>query len=245
MPRYQLAIALSLAIACLVSLAIIRIWQPKTSDTVTPNATDKSATVLNAHASKSKDNIAVGELLGEQEKAFWRRTRFRKMIFGFTVTIIGALHQISLCYSSHLHLGLLRASATHILHAAAATYLQCLAVLALTRTAPAAHAREVTHAAALSTLAATMLGATLLLPSKVFEDAGSEDAEPAGLRALWYAVLALYAMASVLAAGTPLRPPSHFIDEAPGPAAMPNTVTDIVRVAARDLLRRPEVHRLL
>lgn len=71
------------------------------------------------------------------------------------------------------------------------------------------HSDSIIHLTALSTVAFLLLGSAAILPDSLPPVAVSIDDEPV-LLSLWYALLAIYTLACILAYSTPLGPPLHY-----------------------------------
>lgn len=98
--------------------------------------------------------------------------------------------------------------AVYALQIAYALYTLILSVRAVNQT-HSKHAHSIIHLSALNFFATVLLGITAILPAKPLPviSVTSESTAPWGL---WYAVSALYAVCTAIAATTPRGPPLHF-----------------------------------
>ncbi|KAJ7255868.1 multidrug resistance-associated ABC transporter [Mycena haematopus] len=98
--------------------------------------------------------------------------------------------------------------ATHSLHLGFALYLLGVGAFAVNRNDVEGHSESVWHLAALTTLPALCMSFTAILPSD------SVIASVEIVQRLWYAVLAIYVVACIVAWSTPLGPPLHYPPDA-------------------------------
>jgi hypothetical protein len=98
-------------------------------------------------------------------------------------------------------------TATYLLHVLFATYLLILGVQSAGNNSFYSHTRNTIHLSVLTTLTFVLLGFTALFPrgrTSILET------QPHYLQVVWYVVLGLYALSTVVAVTTPLGPPLHF-----------------------------------
>ncbi len=106
-------------------------------------------------------------------------------------------------------------TATYLLHVSFAIYLSILAVQSVGKNTMYLHIRNTVHLSILTTLAFALLGFTALFPHDPTSISApakgtAEDSRPYFLQVIWYVVLALYGLSTVVAITTPLGPPLHF-----------------------------------
>jgi hypothetical protein len=102
-------------------------------------------------------------------------------------------------------------TATYLLHLLFAIYLSVLAVQSIGKNTIYSHTRNIIHISALTTLAFVLLGFTALFPrDRTSISAPVEDSQPFFLQVVWYVVLSLYSLSTVVAVTTPLGPALHF-----------------------------------
>jgi len=100
---------------------------------------------------------------------------------------------------------------TYLLHVLFAIYLVVLAVQSIRRNTIYSHARNIIHLSVLTTLAFALLGVTALFPpDRASSSAPANNTQPHFLQVIWYAVLGLFALSTVVAVTTPLGPALHF-----------------------------------
>ena len=103
--------------------------------------------------------------------------------------------------------------AVYSLHVAFALYTLLVAGRAINQTYTS-HARSIVHLCVLVFVATSLLTATAILPSTPFPGPITSIFQGSGAPlALWYAVLALYAVCLVIAATTPRGPRLHYPSE--------------------------------
>jgi hypothetical protein len=102
-------------------------------------------------------------------------------------------------------------AATYLLHILFAIYLLVLAVQSIGRNTIYSYATNIIHLSVLTTLAFALLGVTALLPpDHASSSAPAKDSQPHSLQVIWYVVLGLFALSTVVAVTTPLGPALHF-----------------------------------
>ena len=121
-----------------------------------------------------------------------------------------SLQSVSLGYAASFSSS--TTTATCLLHVLFAIYLLILAVQSVGKNTIYSHIRNFIHLSVLTTLTFALLGFTALFPrNPTFISAPAEDfRRPLLLQVIWYIVLALYGLSTVVAITTPLGPPLHF-----------------------------------
>ena len=120
-----------------------------------------------------------------------------------------SLQTVSLGYATSF--SSITTTATYLFHVLFAIYLSILAVQSVGKNTISSHIRNIIHLSVLTTLTFALLGFTALLPRDPTSiSAQAEDSPPYFLQAIWYVVLALYGLSTVIAVTTPLGPPRHF-----------------------------------
>ena len=89
-----------------------------------------------------------------------------------------------------------------------AIYLSIFAVQSVGKNTFYSHTRNIIHLSVLTTLTFVLLGTTALVPRD--QTSLAEDFQPHFLQVIWYIVLGLYALSTVVAITTPLGPALHF-----------------------------------
>lgn len=98
-------------------------------------------------------------------------------------------------------------TATYLLHVLFAIYILTLAVQSVGKNTIYSHTRNIIHLSVLTTVPFVLLGFTALFPRDVTSIlAPAEDFQ----QVIWYVVLGLYALSTVVSITTPLGPPLHF-----------------------------------
>jgi hypothetical protein len=102
-------------------------------------------------------------------------------------------------------------TATYLLHVLFAIYLSILALQSVGKNTICSHIGNVIHLSVLTTLTFALLGFTALFPrGSTSISAPAEDTLSHLLHVIWYVVLALYGLSTVVVITTPLGPPLHF-----------------------------------
>ena len=123
--------------------------------------------------------------------------------------VVASLQTVSLGYAASFSSS--TTTATYLLHVLFAIYLSILAVQSVGKNTIGSHFRNVIHLSVLTTLTFALLGFTALFPrDAAFISAPAGDSRPHILQVIWYVVLALYGLSTVVAITTPLGPPLHF-----------------------------------
>ncbi len=104
-------------------------------------------------------------------------------------------------------------TAVYSLHVAFALYTLVLSGLSINQTY-AAHTKSIIHLCVLTSAATILLGTTAILPSTPFPGTGTSILSISGApSALWYTVIALYAVCLCIVVTTPRGPRLHFPTE--------------------------------
>ncbi|KAH7906727.1 multidrug resistance-associated ABC transporter [Hygrophoropsis aurantiaca] len=209
MPPYQLHVAVVLAGTALCSLAVLCITQPREGKlqlATTQNASLEEELKHDPFDVTKPEDIDDGTPIDGD--AFWRKMRLWKLVLAIVLSAVLALEAICLGWSAIILDGhsLL---AEHILRTVFAFYAAGLAIRSVGQCEAYAHAESIIHLAFLTAVATLLLVATAILPSPVTISSSTLQAFPAFL-ALWYSVLALYAVALVISFVLPQGPPLRF-----------------------------------
>lgn len=93
-----------------------------------------------------------------------------------------------------------------------ATYLLLICGLSLTQSSTDSHRRSILHIIVLSTIAATAMAVSAIIPRTALPVASSVNEEPL-VQVMWYIVLVLLILADIVALTTRLGPPLHYPPE--------------------------------
>ena len=119
--------------------------------------------------------------------------------------VIVSLQTVSLGYVASFSSSTI--TATYILHVPFSIYLLTLAVQSVGKNTIDSHTRNIMHLSVLTTVTFVLLGFTALFPRDLTSiSAPAEDFQ----QVIWYVVLGLYALSTVVSITTPLGPPLHF-----------------------------------
>ena len=135
--------------------------------------------------------------------------KLRGTLLTIAFVVVVSLQTVSLSYAASLSSS--TTTATYLLHVLFAIYLLILAIQSVGKTTVYSHIRNVIHLSILTTLTFALLVFTALFPRDPTSiSAPAEDTPPYSLQVIWYVVLALYGLSTVVAITTPLGPPLHF-----------------------------------
>ncbi|TFK48986.1 P-loop containing nucleoside triphosphate hydrolase protein [Heliocybe sulcata] len=212
MLRFQLQVAVSLAVATVGSLGFL--WYYGTGDY------EEGKVRLPVYSDGEEElqsdpfNITKPEDLIDgypvDEQGFWNKMRLRKLLLSISLAIVLAIETIGLGFAATA--GETQDTIVSSLRVVFALYCCVLAVCSVNRDNIPSHSRFILHLSILTTLATAFLGATAILPSSSPPVATSSISENAGL-GLWYTALAFYLASCVNSATTPWGPPLHYPPE--------------------------------
>lgn len=131
--------------------------------------------------------------------------KLRGIILLIAFVLVASLQAVSLGYVASFSPS--ATLATYLLHVSFAIYLLILGVQFAGNNSVYSHTRDTIHLSVLTTLTFVLLGFTALFPR---DQTSILDSQPHYLEAIWYVVLGLYALSTVVAITTPLGPPLHF-----------------------------------
>ena len=129
------------------------------------------------------------------------------LVIAFAVVV--GLQAISLGYAASFSSSTTKA--TYTIHVLFAIYLSILAIQSVGKNTIYSHTRNIIHLSVLTTLASGLLGFTALLPrDQTSLSTPAEESQPHNSKIIWYVVLGLYALSTIVAITTPLGPALHF-----------------------------------
>ncbi|KDQ53279.1 hypothetical protein JAAARDRAFT_72568 [Jaapia argillacea MUCL 33604] len=205
MPRYQLAIAIALAAAALVSLTVFWFYPPQPEGKIQlPIYTDEDRSGEPDPFDVTKpEDVVDGHPIEEQ--AFWNRVRLRKLllsIFLATAVVIQAVC-VGWAVAETEKQDIIISS----LQLFFALYNTILAIASVNQDSVSSHTHCVLHLSTLTVLATIFMGISAILPSDSVVISALDS--PAFL-GLWYAVFALYCFSALLAINIPCGPLLHY-----------------------------------
>ncbi|TFK34287.1 multidrug resistance-associated ABC transporter [Crucibulum laeve] len=207
MPRFQLEIAIVLAVSALGSASTIYFTRPKDGKIQLPTLSDEDgiASVRDPFdVTKPEDLIDGHPIEGE---GFWKRMQRRKLIVSFLLGVVFVL--------SALPLALSITNANHYETALSglllffAFYLLVIAIRSVSQDETNEHSKSIIHLATLLTFATGLLTLTAILPQTPRPVTQSDDYGHF-VKIVSYVIDALFAVACVLVYTTPQGPPLHF-----------------------------------
>jgi hypothetical protein len=135
--------------------------------------------------------------------------KLRGILLVIALVLVVSLQTVSLGHAASFSSP--TTTATYLLHVLFGIYLLILAVQSVGKNSIYSHTRNTIHLSVLTTLTFGLLGVTALFPrDQTSISALAEDSQPHFLKVIWYVVLGLYAISTVVAITTPLGPPLHF-----------------------------------
>ena len=135
--------------------------------------------------------------------------KLRGTILVIAFVVVVGLQAISLGYAASFSSSTIKA--TYTLHVLFSIYLSILAIRSVSKNTIYTHTRNTIHLSVLTTLASGLLGFTALLPlDQTSISTSAEDSQPHISQIIWYVVLGLYALSTIVAITTPLGPALHF-----------------------------------
>jgi hypothetical protein len=128
------------------------------------------------------------------------------MVIAFCLCAILALETVDLTWSASM----METSSivVHSLHVAFVLYLLAVTLYSLPQAGINAHTHTVVHMSILTFLSAFLLGTTAIIPGSYHVTLTGSPTT--AFKALWYTVLALYAISAAVALTTPLGPLLHY-----------------------------------
>ncbi|KAL1948837.1 hypothetical protein VTO73DRAFT_10643 [Trametes versicolor] len=205
MPEYQLHVAIALTAGLATSLGLFLLAGPEEKKTALPTFVEgDEALERDPFDVATAEDFVDGTPIDEQR--FWSKMRLWKLGMSVLLGAILAIQAIGLGWS--IAEDDRQNIAVYALQIAYALYTFILAVCATNQTC-SKHSHSIIHLSALTFFATMLLGITSILPATPLPVV-SVAAESTTLRALWYAVSALYAVCMAIAVTTPRGPPLHF-----------------------------------
>ncbi|KIJ58252.1 hypothetical protein HYDPIDRAFT_44556 [Hydnomerulius pinastri MD-312] len=209
MPEYQLPLAAVLAVIGVGSLVVLYLTRSQEGKIQLPtHGEDGESLVRDPFDVTRPEDVVDGFPINEEE--FWNNVRLWKI---FTSTLLAAvlvIQSISLGWTIAADEG--DSILLYALHAGYALYLTLLAVRSVYQNTIEPHSESMIHLAVLTVVPTVLLFTTAILPSSASVTVSLLQDIPA-LRGLWYAVLALYAVATVIVFTMPSGPSMHFPPE--------------------------------
>ncbi|OJT05133.1 ABC transporter ATP-binding protein/permease VMR1, partial [Trametes pubescens] len=205
MPEYQLHVAIALTAGLATSLGIFFLAGPEEHKNALPTFVEgDEALERDPFDVATAEDFVDGTPIDEQ--LFWHKMRLWKLGMSVLLGAVLAIQAVGLGWSIAAND---RQNITvYALQIAYALYTLILAVRAVNQTY-SKHAHSIIHLSALNFFATVLLGVTAILPAKPLPVV-SVFTESTAPWALWYAVSALYAVCTAIAATTPRGPPLHF-----------------------------------
>ncbi|KAJ7635025.1 multidrug resistance-associated ABC transporter [Roridomyces roridus] len=221
MPLYQLEIAVALAVSAVGSSVFLYLNRPTEGKIQLPLHTEDNDLQVDPFDVTKPEDITDGYPIDGE--AFWAKTRRRKLFLSVLLAAVVALQTCTLTLTLLDGEDGPRVLATYALHLAFALYVFAVAAFAINRNDVQTQSESIWHLAALTALPAFCMAFTAILPNDAVIVASFTET----IQRLWYAVLALYIVACVVAWTTPLGPPLHY-----PPAAIysPKTVAAVTNM---------------
>ncbi|KAF9225872.1 multidrug resistance-associated ABC transporter [Gyrodon lividus] len=208
MPQYQLPIAVILAATAVGSVVLLYLTRPQEAKIQLPTHGEQDESlVCDPFDVTRPEDVVDGSPINEE--TFWDKVRLWKLLVSALLAAILVLQSIGMGWTFSAGGG---DSKLYALHVAYAFYLTALAVRSVYQNAIGPHSESMIHLAILSALPTILLLTTAILPSSEPASLSLLQNLPA-LLGLWYAVLVLYFVATVVVFTTPMGPPMYFPPE--------------------------------
>ncbi|KAI0717016.1 multidrug resistance-associated ABC transporter [Earliella scabrosa] len=210
MPQYQLHVAIALAVTLVGSFTAYVYSGSKSQKDALPTFVEGEEGLARDPFDVTKpEDFVDGAPVNED--GFWKQMRLRKLVMAVILAAILVVQSVCLGWS--ITEDDKQNIAVYSLHVAFALYTLLVAGRAINQTYTS-HARSIVHLCVLVFVATSLLTATAILPSTPFPGPITSIFQRSGAPlALWYAVLALYAVCLVIAATTPRGPRLHYPSE--------------------------------
>ncbi|TFK92526.1 multidrug resistance-associated ABC transporter [Polyporus arcularius HHB13444] len=207
--RYQLHVAIALTVTLSASLISYLASGTNEKRTALPTFAEGEGLTRDPFDVTKPEDFIDGTPVDEDD--FWKRMRLRKLTVTSLLATILIIQTICLGWSiteDDRH-----NIAVYSLHVAFALYTLVLSGLSINQTY-AAHTKSIIHLCVLTFAATILLGTTAILPSTPFPGTGTSILSISGApSALWYTVIALYAVCLCIVVTTPRGPRLHFPTE--------------------------------
>lgn len=233
MPKYQLPIAIVLAICAVLSASFLWVRRPKEGKVKLPVYVDGEVDETyerDPFEVTTPADIKDGEPI--DEASFWARvrrpfrhghclfslipcgvclaqTRFRKMLLSLALITTLALETIALGWS--IALDARQDIAILALQVLVAVYITTVSVRTLYHDSLHLHSEYMIHLSGLTSMAFVPLAISALVPNEPISI--SAELEDMMVKGLYYAVIAFYGVSCALAITTPLGPALHYPKE--------------------------------
>ncbi|KAA1472498.1 multidrug resistance-associated ABC transporter [Dentipellis sp. KUC8613] len=209
MPRLQLPIAVTLAVGVVLSLISFSLTGPREGKITLPTSVDGEGNYeRDPFDVTTAEDVVDGEPV--DEAGFWAGARLRKLFI--IILFFGAIAIQSVCLGWSVTFGERENIVIYSLHIVFAIYVLILAVRSMAHTDVFVHELSMIHISILTSLAAILSAITAILPANP-PPVKALLTQPTAIRALWYAVFAIYTVSMVIAVTTPLGPALHFPPE--------------------------------
>ncbi|KAF9234929.1 hypothetical protein BU15DRAFT_78554 [Melanogaster broomeanus] len=209
MLEYQLPLAAVLAATAVGSIVVLYLTRPRKGKIQLPTHGDEDEPLLRDPFDVTRpEDIVDGYPINED--AFWDKVRLRKLLVSTLLVAILVLQSTSLGWTFSADEG--DSILVYALHVAYAFYLASLAVRSVYQNAIEPHSDSMIHLAILTFVPTVLLFTTAILPSSTPVALSLLLSLPT-LLWLWYAVLFLYFVTTVIVFTTPMGPPMHFPPE--------------------------------
>ncbi|KAF8438137.1 hypothetical protein L210DRAFT_968152 [Boletus edulis BED1] len=209
MPQHQLPIAAILAATGAGSILILYLTRSRQPKIQLPTSGEQNESLLRDPFDVTRpEDFVDGYPI--DEVAFWNKIRLWKFLVSVLLVAILVLQSTSLGWT--LSTGEGDSNLTYALHVAYAFYLTALAVRAVYQNAIKPHSESMIHLAVLTFVPTALLFATAILPTSR-PISPSMHQSVSTLLGIWYMVLVLYFIVTVIVFTIPTGPPLHYPSE--------------------------------
>ncbi|KAJ8520309.1 hypothetical protein ONZ45_g2846 [Pleurotus djamor] len=210
MPRFQLEVALALAVSSFGSLLFFYVLRSKEGKIQLPTHADENGNGLQQEEHDPFDVLTQEDTVeGDpvNEEVFWARMRLIKLVISSLLAVILVLETICLAY--YTTIDRTEEIPIYAIHAASTLYILLVATRSIKQVDPGLHSESLIHLTALTTIASALLWGTAILPSTPPPVVQFHEAEPV-MQGLWYSILSLYLITCVVSFITPQGPAYHY-----------------------------------
>ncbi|TFK38174.1 multidrug resistance-associated ABC transporter [Crucibulum laeve] len=208
MPRFQLEIAIALAVSVVTSAIAFYLARPKEGKIKLPTHVDDADDIT--QVPDPFDVTTPADIIDGypiDAEGFWTRMRWRKFFISSLLAVVVILSTVALGWSTTNDER--QETAVFALHVVFSLYLLVIAARSVVQEEVESHSQSIIHLTTLLTVVTTLLGSAAILPDAPPPVAQSLE-DDAVLKGIWYAMFGLYTVTCILAYSTPQGPPLHY-----------------------------------
>ncbi|KAF5389660.1 hypothetical protein D9757_004116 [Collybiopsis confluens] len=206
MARFQLEIAIALAIVSAGSFLLLILYRPKDGKIRLPtHTTEEDQPFSDPFDVTTPEDFLEGYPIDEDK--FWRQLRIRKALLCLLLVAALVLQsvQLGLSVSGGQH-----DLAARIIYVCFAVYLVILSARAIQQDTVNLNSQSIVHLTVLLSVASVTLGVSVILPNSPPILASGYNGKEDSVPSLWYAITCLYIVACIMAYTTRRGPRLHY-----------------------------------